>query len=237
MQAHTNFEARQAFVLTGQDIERIWKDLTGHGLTVFATVDCADGLVRHFTSYSDLVSYENPRRAQITGLAIAGGSDKPRQTAEISFGRRFSTPITVLISAEEQIVSTIRRSTTDVLDSIRPWYSRIATSDLFFFWFTVLLISFFVIAAMFPSNAPSSALPFAKALLGTVRVIAVLALIGSTIWGIAWVRKTVFPVRVFAIRDGLNRHQTLEQVRWVVVVGLVVGVVASILATLMLGTY
>ena len=238
MFANTAFEARQAFVITTQEIEKIWKTLESHGLAVVASVDCADGLVRHFESYQELVSYENPKRASITGMEIAGRSSEPHQRTEISFGRRISSPITVSISGEEQVVSTIRRQTSDSLDSIRPWYSRIAMLDISFFWFAMFMILGLFFIFMLPSGGgPAPAVPFLKALKALAIVIVTCAAIWFIISGVNWIRNTVFPMRAFAIGHGLSRHQTLDQVRWVVVVGLVVGVVASILATLMLGAY
>jgi uncharacterized membrane protein len=63
--------------------------------------------------------------------------------------------------------------------------------------------------------------------------VTVLALIGIVIWGLYWLRKRFFPVATFAIGQGLTRHQHYEQIRWVVIVGFVISVLASIVVTVL----
>lgn len=234
MDAHTKFDIQQAFVATSQDITKMWKTFENSGMAVTATVSCSDGLVRHFQDSELLTQYENPQRASIAALEIAGRSREPYATAEISLGAHYSAPVSVSIRGDETIVASMRTGLTDTLDGMKPWYSRISTIDLFYVWFPIFMVLMLLLQIMAPSNTPSPAIPFRKALSLLAIAVTVIGLIGAVIWGVAWLRKRFFPVATFAIGQGLARHQHYEQVRWVVIVGFFVGVVASIVATVLL---
>jgi hypothetical protein len=232
--AHTKFDIQQAFVATSQDITKMWKMLEHCGMAVTATVSCSDGLVRHFQDSELLTQYENPQRASIAAFEIAGRSREPYATAEISLGAHYSTSISVSIRGDETLVASMRTGLTDALDGMKPWYSRISTIDLFYVWSPIFMVLMLLLQTMTPSNTPRAAIPFRKALSISAIAVTVIGLIGAVIWGAAWLRKRFFPVATFAIGQGLARHQHYEQVRWVVIVGFFVGVVASIVATVLL---
>lgn len=234
MDAHTKFDIQQAFVATSQNITKMWKTLESSGMVVTATVSCSDGLVRHFQDCELLKQYENPQRASIAALEIAGRSREPYATAEISLGARYSAPVSVSIRGEEALVASMRTGLTDTLDGMKPWYSRISTIDLFYIWSPIIIVLILLLQMMAPSNMPRPAIPFIKALNSLVIAVTVIGLISAVILGVAWLRKRFFPVATFAIGQGLDRHQHYEQVRWVVIVGFLVSVVASIVATVLL---
>lgn len=235
MDAHTKFDIQQGFVATSQDITKMWKTLEDSGMTITTTVNCSDGLVRHFQDSEMLTQYENPQRASITALEISGRCHEPYATAEISLGARYSAPVSVSIRGEEDLVASMRMAVTDTLDGMKPWYSRISTIDLFYVWVPIFMVLIMLFQIMAPSNTPTPAIPFKKALKILTIAVTMIGLIGAMIWGIAWSRKRFFPVGTFAIGQGLARHQYYEQVRWVVIVGFVVSVAASMIATVLLG--
>mgnify|MGYP006951097362 CR=1 FL=1 len=234
MEAHTKFDIAHAFVATSNDISKLWDIFQNYGLIVTATVSCADGLVRHFDSCESLVQYDNPARAAITSLEISARSRDPYATAEISLGARYSAPISISLRGEENAVSSMRTYVSDAVDGMRAWYSRIARIDFFYIWFPIFMVLFLLAQIMSPSGTPHPAMPLKKALELVAISTAVIGSIAAVIWAIAWLRKRFFPAATFAIGQGLSRHQHNEQVRWVVIVGFVVGVGASLAATILL---
>ena len=234
MQVHTKVDIPQAFVATATDVSKIWKTFHDGGMKVSATANCVDGLVRHFESCELLTQYENPQRAALISLEISAMSSEPYQTGEVSLGARYSAPISVSLRGEESLVSSMRTALTDTVDGMRPWYSRIATIDLFNVWFPILAVLILVFQAMTPSDTSRPALPLTKAVMLVAIAAGLLGLIGGAVWGTAALRKRFFPTATFAIVQGVGRHQHYEQIRWVVIVGFLVGVGASIVATMVL---
>ena len=238
MEAHTKFDIPHAFVATNSDISKLWGIFQNAGLAVTATVSCTDGLVRHFDNCESLVSYDNPMRAAITSLELSAKSRDPYTTAEISLGARYSAPISISLRGEENLVSSMRTNVSDTVDGMRAWYSRVSTIDFFYVWFYVWFPIFMVLSLlaqiMSPSGTPHPATPLKKALEVLAIVVAAIGGIAAVIWAIARLRKRFFPVATFAIGQGLSRHQHSEQIRWVAIVGFVVSVGASIVATILL---
>ena len=223
MEAHTKFDIPHAFVVTSNDISKLWNIFQQNGLTVTAAVSCTDGLVRHFDDCESLLKYDNPTRAAITSIEISAKSLDPYTTAEISFGARYSEPISISLRGEENSVSSMRTYVTDTVDGMCAWYSRLSTIDFFYVWASILMVLVMLAQIMSPSSTPHLARPFQKALEIFASVAAIMGGIVAVIWLIARLRKRLFPVATFAIGQGLPRHQQNEQIRWVVIVGFVVG--------------
>jgi len=234
MEAHTKFDIAHAFVATSNDISKLWKIFQNAGLTVTAAVSCTDGLVRHFENCESIVQYDNPIRAAITSLEISAESRDPYTTAEVSLGARYSAPISISLRGDENAVSSMRTYVSDTVDGMRAWYSRLSTIDFVYVWLPILTVLFFLVDIMSPSGTHHPATSLKKALEALAIVVAVIGGIAAVILAIAWLRKRLFPVATFAIGQGLSRHQHNEQIRWVVIVGFVVAVGASIVATFLL---
>ena len=157
------------------------------------------GLVRHFEDYEMLKHYDNPKRAHITALEISGHCREPYTTAEMSLGRRYSTSASVSIRGEEALVATLRMSfSSTTLYGMKPWYSRIATVDLFYVWFPIFIVLMFLIQIMVPSNTPRPPVPFRQCVNILAIGVTMIGLLGVVIWGVAWLRRRFFPVATFA---------------------------------------
>jgi len=234
MEAHTRFDITHAFVATSDDIKKFWSIFTSYGLVVTVAASCTDGLVRHFDSCESLLQYDNPTRAAITSLDISARLREPYTTAEISLGARYSAPISISLRGDEGAVSSMRTYVSDASDGMRAWYSAISRIDFFYIWFPVLVFLLMLGQVMSPSGVPHPATPLKKAVESLAFVGLVIGGIAAAIWSISLLRKRCFPVATFAIGQGLSRHKQKEQVRWVVVVGFVVGVGASLVATVLL---
>lgn len=233
MEAHTKLDIAHAFVATSNDISKLWEIFENYGLEVTATASCADGLVRQFDSCAPLIQYDNPARAAMISLEISARSSDPYITAEISLGARYSAPISISLRGEENTISSMRTYVSDTVDGMRAWYTRIARVEFFYIWFPVFMVLLLIAQVMSPSGAPHPAMPLKKALELVAILVATIGSVAAVIWAIAWLRKRFFPTATFAIGQGLSRHQHNEQIRWVVIVGFVVGVGASLAATIL----
>ena len=222
------------FVATSQDIAKIWKTIENNGMSVNVTVSCSDGLVRTFEDCEKLIEYDNPKRAQITAIEISGRCRDPYTTTEITLGRRYSSNVSVSIRGEESLVESSRILFSDILDGMKPWYSKISSIDLWYVFFPIFMVLVLLVQIMAPSNNPKQAIPLDKALVILATALAAIGSIGAFIWVISSLRKRFFPINTFAIGQGLARHQQYEQIRWVVIVGFLVSIFSSIVATLLL---
>jgi hypothetical protein len=59
--------------------------------------------------------------------------------------------------------------------------------------------------------------------------------VGGLIWVLNRVRARFFPATVFAIGQGKGRYELDDKVRWVVIVGVFVSVVASLFVAALIG--
>lgn len=236
MEAHAKFEANQAFVIKSKDITKIWKLLEDNGMIVEASISCSDQLIRKFTNCETLAQYDNPKRMRITALEISGLSKEPYEKADISIGRSNYTPISVSIRGEESSVALMRMTLADIIDGIKPWYSRFAIIDLWYPLTIILFAGLFILQMMLPSNPQKHGVTFDKALLTLSIAIVFLGGIAAIYWGINKIQAYCFPRATFAIGEGEKEYSFLEQIRWVVIIGFMVSVVASIFVAIFLST-
>ena len=227
----------QAFVAKGDNISKLWNLLSTAVAPPSATAHCADSLVRRFETLDQLTSYENSKRATITALELSARTRDGDMSAEVSLGGRFSAPISVSLRGEEDQVSPLRTSLTDVLNGMRPWYSHISTIDLLYISLPILFLAQIgasVVGAVAQGLPPARNVPIniliEKAIYFTAYGVATMIGIGLIIWASVRLRRRFFPVATFAIGQGFDRHQYDEQIRWVVIIGFLVGVAASIFA-------
>lgn len=234
MRVQSKFEVPQAFVVKIEDLTKLWQCFEKSIGPPAATAQCADGLVRHFESLSELTGFENAERTKINSLELSARSREYRERAEVALGGKFLATISVTMEGEEDTISKLMLEVKDILYGMRPWYSRIARLDMFYVWFPIFLVVFLLLQIMAQGAPQPQPIPFSKALGVTGFVLVLIFVIGGIVWGSAKLRNRFFPLATFAIGQGLGRHQHQEQIRWVVIVGFLVGVAASILATVML---
>lgn len=230
MEVHAKIDVPHAFVATSTDISRLWEAFEASEMTVSAKVSCTDQMVRHFDSKLALESYDNPQRAAIVSIEISGSGREPYRTGNVSLGERYSAPISISLRGEEEFVSTLRTTITDTVDGMRPWYSSIATADLFYVLFPAFMLAALALIAMLPSPQPSPPTSVARGLMTGIIGFAIGGLVVGGIWTMSMLRKRYFPKATFGIGQGVTRHKHQENVRWAVIVGFVVSVGASLFA-------
>ena len=104
---------------------------------------------------------------------------------------------------------------------------------LLFRCWPLLVFIWLVILAMSDTSKPSPALTYAEASRAAAAAILFLVGVGGLIWGLNRLRRRFFPNAVYAIGRGVERYELDERIRWVVIVGFVISVLASLLVAFM----
>ncbi len=229
MDVHTEVELKQAFVATEEVVSKIWSIIEDSEMEVTGTMRCSDEMVRHIENVDSLTQYENPNRASIKSLQIQGRSLNPSASVHVYLGERQRSPVSFSIRGEENAVHSIRTTLSDLVSGIKPWYSWLSTIDLFYVWLPFFGMLFMLLTIMSNSDTPSPDIPFKKALALLAFSIALFGAITIIVRGIGFLHRRYFPRATFAIGQGLVRHQADETIRWIVFVGFLVSVTASVL--------
>ncbi len=234
MKASTRYEATHAFVVDDKDIKKIWELTAEHCPIQEAKIYCSDDISRICTNSAEITSYENPKRSKILAIELIGTSENNDTSIEIILNERRSRTLSLSIRGEENIISKLRTEIMDYFEGLKPWYSRLATFDHFFFWMPFFVIIAFIISAKVPKETTNNIEITTKqsiiigftafALLACVIAIAIVAIMGSK-----KLARFVFPVGTFSIGQGLKRHAFAEQVRWSVIVAMVVSFIISLI--------
>lgn len=234
MEVHSNLNYSQAFIATSQDIEKIWKALEKQRMSVKASVACSDSIVRHFEDYKLLIDYENPQRASISSIEISGRNRDSYTIADVLLGNKYTENISLSIRGEEELVKSLHSSISDIIAGMKPWYSHIAKADLWYIFFPIFIITILFMQIITPLDTHQQAITFIEAISILVIISAVSGVIITLIGLVAWLKKRFFPISTFAIGQGIARHKYNEQVRWGVIISFFVGLIASIISTLLL---
>lgn len=228
MQVHATGEYSSAIIVDGESIGRLWRHVEDFSAGASATVSCADGIERKFQKLDDLLAYENSTRAAVKTVEIFGSSRAPDRSISVTVGRSYGARAALSVRGEEQEVAAARTRVLDSFAGMRAWYSPVATVDLWIVWFALFMAFSLIIQFMLPSDAPKHPeRTFSEALQLLVRSALYVAPAFVVIFGVSRLKARYFPMVSMAIGQGARRHATDEQVRWTVIVGLLVGLAGS----------
>ncbi len=230
MQAKVDLDIKHAFVMRADQINRIWAFLQGAIGPVRATASCADHIERAFTSPNELNAYENARARAIRGLLFTAWIADHDRSAYLNLRGDSFRSVSLKIEGPEIIVSRLRDDLLELFDGMKPWYSRITRLDFFYVVMGVLAFMMIVVAGMAGGTKSERSLSFVQAVRVAAELVGVLAGLAGLVWLLNRLRERFFPVAAFAIGQGLDRFQFDEKIRWVVIVGFVVSVFASLVA-------
>ncbi|KWE56572.1 hypothetical protein WL76_11605 [Burkholderia ubonensis] len=228
MQVHATGEYSSAIIVDGESIGRLWRHVEDFSAGASATVSCADGIERKFQKLDDLLAYENSTRAAVKTVEIFGSSRTPDRSISVTVGRSYGARAALSVRGEEQEVAAARTRVLDSFAGMRAWYSPVATLDLWIVWFAIFMAFSLIIQLMLPSEAPKHPeRTFSEALQLLVKLVLYVAPAFVVIFGVSRLKVRYFPMVSMAIGQGARRHSTDEQVRWTVIVGLLVGLAGS----------
>jgi len=231
MNASAGINLDQAFVVRPIDITTIWSILTQSVGQVTANAQCRDNMEREFQSAEQLNAYDNASSRAIRVLSIRARSKDREITASLNFGSSYSDRIRVSLDGPEDALIIIRDRLYALFADMKPWYGLICRIDFFYVIWPLLVFMSIMVLAMSDSPRPSRALSFGEALKATGIATIFFVGVGGAIWGLNRLRRRFFPEVVFAIGRGAERYDFDENIRWVVIIGFVLSVLASLLVS------
>ncbi|SPF49710.1 hypothetical protein SBA1_930001 [Candidatus Sulfotelmatobacter kueseliae] len=192
-----------AFAATARDVTKLGQLVGTYPGKVTVEARCRDGLKRSFGTLEELLGYENPVRAAITRLEFSANSSDGLLMAEVILGslERFDEAKNVWLSGKASNEPSFHARVAEILDGMRPWYSRIAKLHVSTVGFYLLLPAYGV-------------LKYNLHYVDALALIGAVAVIGPPAWCALWLRRLWFPVSTFAIGQGLERHKRELPARW-----------------------
>ena len=213
------------------DIERLLDSIGKHLPSSSVSVSCTDGLLRVFDDIEELKAFNNAERTAVTTLRIFSRGRNAGECFKISLSNGEGRNVKVELDAvDEQTAATIYRIYQDFLDALKPWYSRIAKTQVGFLISCFVLIVFAapiaieLFKASLVSNSWSGNIDSRKFALVALGILMPM-IFNSNLNGL---RDKYFPMGTFAFGDGETRHQKNEVVRQVIILGSVISVVTSV---------
>lgn len=227
MEAHLRTERDHAFVLTGDDLNKIWSALERDiGLTS-AEIGFSDSIERKVSSLEDLLAFENSNKKKIKRIEIYGKSASDDNRARVLFSDSIYRPIEVSATGEDNVVTKFGDNIAELIDGLKPWYAFISRLDFFYIIGFVCWIAFMLLDIITPDSPNDKTVEVAQGIKIVLILLGILSGISLSIWGLNRLRSIYFPFSSFAIGQGKERHRVQENVRWGVVVAFVVSLAAS----------
>jgi len=222
----------QVFVLNWASLEKLHAAVAARLPKLTISAKCADQLDREFASLEELKNFDNPARAAIVELRIAGRDTEHDQRFSISLSNERRSNVRVSLDANEEDGIALNTLASDTVESLRPWYSWIARADWYWLvlggWIATQLILLALKLTLagdkvitFSAGTPTTARELLSSVLIAFAPLAAGLLLNS-------VRDKFFPVGVFAIGQGELRHSSKEVTRTVLIAGLAVSIVTTV---------
>ena len=229
---------KKSFVLTIEHFRTLIDAMKKFAEKVECQAECQDKLVRTF-DLAALKEFPNTPDKQIITMTI-----RCRDPEDFNRSATFTlrtqgwfglfTPINLSIEGPESELEKLKSSFHEIIVRIAPWYDRATRFDfvslfmniMFFGWTT--LVAIVAVYLYFQGRLSEMNTDLSK-----VSVMPFLVMTVVVIFGVMLnrVRSRLFPLGAFAINDGLKRQQTMDNWRWTAIIGGVVGVASSLVAS------
>lgn len=228
MQISRSIRETSVFVLTWDDIVRLYSTLASRLPKVALSTKGVDGLTRAFESLDELQGYRNPKKGEIVELNVIARDQSFGQRCALSFSSRGNGNVYFSVDAQEAEAVFLNEFYEDFKDSIRPWYSlpaRVNLERLFAFGmvslFCFLLLGMYLTGRWGQVSFGVFSEPFrARDFFFSVLPWLIVMFINSF-------KSRYFPMGVFCVGDALRRHQSLEVIRTVIIAAFFVSLAAS----------
>ena len=228
---------KSAFVLRPDAVRRVWTTLESAIGLVSATARSATAR-REFGSLSRLLAFDNAKAKEIRSLQFSARSRDFKRYGDVTFGGRYGlTPISATLSAQEdgeilQAYEELR----DTINGTRAWYSLISRVDVATGFFVSVGVIWFVgYIALGDPPEPRRGVELGQAVLRAAAAVGVIGALGLFGWLLWRLHARFFPRAFFALGQGVDRYQVDDNMRWVVIVGLVFSVFGSLVVAFVKG--
>ena len=209
------------YVLKEKNLTKICDKLRDISDEVFVSLECEDSIERGYDGAEDVINnFENPKSKRLKEMLITGRNEGLR-TSRI----RVHEWITIDLEGEEKELEKVLQEIEDEIENMKPWYKHISSTDLVKVGLMMPAVIFFgalLIASIYGIEESGSS-QSKETLLGT------LILLGPTLLFILldYIKKWTFPKKTFAIGKGVDRFETMENVRWAIVTSLVIPIILT----------
>jgi hypothetical protein len=210
----------QAFVLRRDDLQKLHKIIYLADDVCSFEIVCTDGLTREFRDLNELLEYENPPSKAIRTLSIESRSGDWNRSASIRFSAKDRDNIHIRLRGSEEEVSKYTAKIDDFFPSVSPWYGWISITRFVAIAYA-LGVFILVIAALsgyvsiVVSESPLDKVRFMFYNMGIFYIpLAVGSLLNK-------LRDWAFPLSVFAIGQGNERHQRKERLREILITAII----------------
>ena len=218
----------QPFVLTPEELKKLCDSIERAAKISSINAECSDELEREFKSLTELLEYENPPSKAIETLRIYAYSSDT--TVWVRFYKELWHNVSFTVQGPEEKVVPIIESIDSRLSAIRPWYAVLALSDyrgILLEGFCALIL-YLAIQRVVLTSAGLAHTPFPSYLFMTLFGIGVFILSLLINRLVTKLRKNYFTAGVFAIGQGMTRHQNNETIRTTVFFGFLINIVAGL---------
>lgn len=219
----------QSFVAMPADLRRLCETLEELGLDVTCQGECHD-FARVFDSWRDLLDFHNSPRQRLLDLETRFKSKDGNTFKNILLDSQSpNRNISLEIGGDEVIAERLNAITADWIATLRPWYGSLARFGSGWAAWVLPAGVGFVLAVILEYMTSGRASLLVGRPLWLVSVTLGMGLAAYAL------RAPLFPMGVLAFGHGHKRYKDMEIIRTTVAVAFVVSVVASILATVLLG--
>ena len=238
MVANSEFSVKHAFVLEREQVRKICRLLQDRVAPPSISAKCADGIAREFPDINQLLEYENPRKRRIVALTFSSNTKDWTKRAQVSFAAHSWATVSVSISGAETSVLRLKDELGEVVDGTKPWYWRFARID----FFIAALIVWCVAGSLLGIYANHEGAPTVKQAVTLIYAFSVIGVVSAALgglallgWGLICLRDRYFPLALFRIGQEARRFETDDKVRWTIMIGFAVSLIASIVVSVWRG--
>jgi hypothetical protein len=233
MQISRNIRETSVFVLTWDDIVRLYNTLASRLPKVTLSTKGVDGLTRAFEGLDELQGFRNPKKGEVVELHITARDQSFGQRCSLSFSSRGNGNVSFSVDAQEAEAIFLNEFYEDFRDSIRPWYSLPARINLErLFALGMISVLLFMSLGLYLTGrwGQVSFKGFSESFSTRDFFFSVLPWV--VVMFVNSLKSRYFPMGVFCIGDALKRHQSLEVIRTVIIAAFVVSLTASFVTLL-----
>ena len=218
---------KKAFVVDAEVIDALYEEVTKYVEDLHIKFSCSDGSENEPQDLKELYEFPNPNNRQIQSIEISSPYGKdPHADIKIRNEYPNNELIHYELRGDEKDVLLLGRKIEEILSNSFQWYSYLLTTR----WIIAFIV--WTIGAL----AIGAGLP-----IGTTEPNVLLLSIGPVCFltvGIAWLfGNKVFPMAVFAIGGGKNRHAASVQRRRRLGEGVILALVVALLAAFIMSWF
>lgn len=232
MQSTFRRSEKYAFVLSSDDISKIWKKLESFNKLVTASVSFNDSIVRNVDLLSELLSFENSKNRKILRIELQAVSSDRKNITRVCFDNDQYNTVSISSSGDDEVVSKVAHDISEIVNGLRPWYSQICRIDIGLLLTSLLTVGFLIATLMTPEPEKKRVLTF----LETAKLIGFTALFLLSMYyihkAISFLKIKIFPIATFSIGQGLQQYKLHENIRWGVIIAFIVSMASSFIYSL-----